>query len=134
MHAHWKGPGDAMKDDIRRTLDEGEMSPFQWRAVAICVMLVMLDGFDVLVMAFTASSVSAQWHLSGAELGFLFSAGLFGMAGGSLFLAPWADRFGRQPIILTCLALISAGMLLSGWAQSGVQLAVLRAITGVGIG
>jgi benzoate transport len=134
MHAHWKGPEDTMKDGIRRTLDEGEMSPFQWRAVAICVMLVMLDGFDVLVMAFTASSVSAQWHLSGAELGFLFSAGLFGMAGGSLFLAPWADRFGRQAIILTCLALISAGMLLSGWAQSGVQLAVLRAITGVGIG
>ena len=41
------------------------------------------------------------------------------MAGGSLFLAPWADRFGRQPIILTCLALISAGMLLSGQSPDG---------------
>ena len=43
------------------------MSRFQWLAVSICVMLVMLvmlDGFDVLVMAFTAASPSSffAWH------------------------------------------------------------------------
>jgi MFS transporter, AAHS family, vanillate permease len=123
-----------MNVDIRKALDEGEMTRFQWAAVAVCVMLIMLDGFDVLVMAFTAAPISAEWKLSGAELGFLFSAGLFGMAAGSLFLAPWADRFGRQPIILLCLLLISAGMLASAMAQNGVQLGVLRAVTGVGIG
>ena len=59
-------------------------------------MLNMLDGFDVLVMAFTASEVAREWSLSGAGLGVLLSAGLLGMAGGSLFVAPWADRFGRR--------------------------------------
>src|SRR2546427_1132246 len=44
--------------------------------------------------------VSAHWQLSGAQLGFLLSAGLFGMAGGSLLIAPWADRLGRRPLIL----------------------------------
>ena len=92
-----------MVSDIRKALDEGEMSRFQWVAVAVCVMLIMLDGFDVLVMAFTAAPISAEWKLTGAQLGLLFSAGLFGMAAGSLFLAPWADRFARQPIILLCL-------------------------------
>ena len=123
-----------MAGDIRKALDEGAMSRFQWAAVAVCVMLIMLDGFDVLVVAFTAAPISAEWKLSGAELGFLFSAGLFGMAAGSLFLAPWADRFGRQAIILLCLLLISGGMLASALAQNGVQLAALRAVTGVGIG
>jgi MFS family permease len=123
-----------MTNDIRRTLDEGEMSRFQWVAVAVCVMLIMLDGFDVLVMAFTAAPISAEWKLSGAQLGLLFSAGLFGMAAGSLFLAPWADRFGRQPVILLCLVVISAGMLGSAATQSALQLGLLRAITGVGIG
>jgi MFS transporter, AAHS family, vanillate permease len=123
-----------MNTDIRKALDEGEMSRFQWAAVAVCVMLIMLDGFDVLVMAFTAAPISAEWKLSGAELGLLFSAGLFGMAAGSLFLAPWADRFGRQPIILLCLLLISVGMLASALAQNAVQLGALRAATGVGIG
>jgi MFS family permease len=81
-------------------------------------MLIMLDGFDVLVMAFTAAPISAEWKLSGAELGVLFSAGLFGMAAGSLFLAPWADRFGRQPIILVCLVVIALGMFASGSEQA----------------
>jgi benzoate transport len=123
-----------MASDIKRALDESAMSRFQWAAVAICVMLIMLDGFDVLVMAFTAASISADWKLSGAQLGFLFSAGLFGMAGGSLFLAPWADRFGRQSIILLCLTLIAGGMLFSAFAENSIQLGALRVLTGIGIG
>ena len=123
-----------MNSDPRKSLDEGQMSRFQWAAIAVCVMLIMLDGFDVLVMAFTASSISAEWKLSGAQLGVLFSAGLLGMAAGSLFLAPLGDRFGRQMIILVCLLLVSAGMLASAWTQNAFQLGAMRAITGVGIG
>lgn len=123
-----------MSTNIRKALDEGEMSRFQWVAVAVCVLLIMLDGFDVLVMAFTAAPISAEWKLSGSQLGLLFSAGLFGMAAGSLFVAPLADRLGRQRIILFCLVVISAGMLGSAWTENAVQLGVLRAITGVGIG
>src|SRR5262245_56084255 len=91
---------------LRQAIDEGAMSPFQVMAVAVCVTLNMLDGFDVLVMAFTAPEVAKAWKLSGASLGFLLSAGLFGMAAGSLFVAPWADRFGRRAITLGCLTLI----------------------------
>jgi benzoate transport len=123
-----------MPRDIQQTLDQGAMSRFQWIAVSICVLLNALDGFDVLVMAFTAASVSAEWHLNGAQLGVLFSAGLFGMAAGSLLLAPLADRWGRQPVILLCLVLISAGMLLSALARSTVELGAMRALTGLGIG
>lgn len=120
--------------DLRRALDERPMSRFQWLAVALCVVLIMLDGFDVLVMAFTAPAVSAEWKLGGAQLGVLFSAGLFGMAAGSLLLAPLADRFGRQPVILLCLTVIAAGMGLSAMSRSAFELAALRAFTGLGIG
>src|SRR6185312_11829109 len=84
--------GGEMNNKIREIIDAGPMSRFQVLAVAICVGLNMLDGFDVLVMAFTGPAISADWGLKGAQLGVLLSAGLFGMAGGSLFLAPWADR------------------------------------------
>lgn len=120
--------------DIRKTMDEGSMTSFQWLAISICILLIMLDGFDVLVMAFTASSVAAEWKLNGAQLGVLFSAGLIGMAIGSLFVAPVADRRGRQPVIVLCLVVVSAGMLMSAMARSYIELAALRAITGVGIG
>lgn len=123
-----------MTTNLRRTFDQGPMSRFQWSAIAICVTLVMLDGFDVLVMAFTAASISAEWKLTGAQLGVLFSAGLLGMAAGSLFLAPLADRFGRQSIILLCLTVVALGMGASALAQDSIQMAATRAFTGVGIG
>lgn len=120
--------------DLRQAIDEGAMSRFQVMAVALCVALNMIDGFDVLVMAFTASEISREWHLSGAALGVLLSAGLFGMAGGSLFVAPWADRYGRRTIILLCLGVVTCGMALSALTRSPGQLTALRVLTGIGIG
>lgn len=123
-----------MDSNFRQAIDQGPMSRFQWIAVAICIMLNALDGFDVLVMAFTATSVAAEWKLNGAQLGLLFSAGLVGMAAGSVLLAPMADRQGRQPVTLLCLVIISVGMIASGFTRSHYELAVMRAITGLGIG
>ncbi|PMY59487.1 MULTISPECIES: MFS transporter [Pseudomonas] len=120
--------------DLKSRVDSGPMSSFQCLAIGICMVLNMIDGFDVLVMAFTAASVSAEWGLNGAQVGLLLSAGLFGMAAGSLFIAPWADRFGRRPLILFCLALSGLGMLLSALSQTPLQLALLRGLTGLGIG
>ncbi|TLX56514.1 MFS transporter [Stutzerimonas nosocomialis] len=123
-----------MNNQLRHAVDNGSMNRFQWTAIGICIVLNMIDGFDVLVMAFTAASVSAEWDLGGAEIGALLSAGLFGMAGGSLFIAPWADRFGRRPLILFCLALSGTSMVLAAYSQSPTQLGLLRMITGLGIG
>ncbi|MEW2357100.1 MFS transporter [Spirillospora sp. NPDC029432] len=120
--------------DPRGRLDGAPMSPLQWTAIAVCVLLNVLDGFDVLVMAFTSDAVSDEWGLSGSELGLLLSAGLAGMALGSIFLAPLADRLGRRAMILTGLVLASAGMGLSAVSQSAVQLGALRVLTGIGIG
>ncbi|GAA4943675.1 MFS transporter [Streptomonospora halophila] len=123
-----------MARSLRTELDTGAMSGFQWTAVAVCWLLNVLDGFDVLVMAFTGRAVQTEWGLSGAQLGLLLSAGLVGMAAGSMLLAPWADRIGRRPMIVLCLVLASAGMLLSGVSQSMLHLGILRVLTGIGIG
>jgi len=120
--------------DVRALVSHGPISAVQFVVLAVCVGLNMLDGFDVLVMSFTASGVSAEWKLTGSELGLLLSAGLVGMAAGSLFLAPHADRIGRRAIILICVIVVSVGMLLSGFCRSVLQLGALRVITGIGIG
>ncbi|MCX4176973.1 MULTISPECIES: MFS transporter [Paraburkholderia] len=123
-----------MRLDLRKTIDESPMTRFQNIVVTVCILLNMLDGFDVLSMAFTAAHISAEWNLNGTKIGLLLSAGLFGMGAGSLFIAPLADRLGRRTIILVCLMTIAGGMLASSMAQSVAQLAILRAVTGLGIG
>ncbi len=123
-----------MDNSIGKLMDEKPMVSFQWGVISLCFLINMLDGFDVLVMAFTAASVSADWGLTGTQLGYLLSAGLVGMAVGSLFIAPWADRYGRRPLILVCVAIAGFGMLLSSWATSPEMLGALRLVTGLGIG
>jgi len=123
-----------MNTDIVAGIKQDPMRPVQVLAVTICVAINMIDGFDVLVMAFTAPSIAAEWSLEPQSVGLLLSAGLFGMAAGSLFLAPIADRIGRRNMILLCLVVISAGMLASAFTWSVLSLASARVATGIGIG
>ena len=123
-----------MGRDIRAEIDNGPMSVMQIVSVAVCLLINMIDGFDVLVIAFTAPEIAEEWGISMQSLGVLFSAGLFGMAAGSLFLAPVADKIGRRPLILICLVVTCIGMWCSAFSESTSQLAMLRAITGLGIG
>jgi len=120
--------------DPRRTIDHGPMSRFQVAAVAICLVINMLDGFDVLAIAFAAPAIALEWRVSAESLGVLFSAGLVGMMLGSLLIAPLADSIGRRPVTVLCLVVISAGMFASAAAPDLRVLAATRAVTGLGIG
>ncbi len=121
-------------NNIRQLVAHGPLTSFQLLAIALCVGLNMLDGFDVLAMSFSASGVKADWKLANAELGELLSAGLVGMALGSLLLAPCADAYGRRRIILLSVLIAGVGMLGSVAARNFSDLLALRALTGVGIG
>lgn len=123
-----------MAGHLRERIDASPMTRFQWGTVLICVLLNVSDGFDVLVMSFTAHAVATEWGLSGAQIGFLLSAGLFGMAAGSILLGPLGDVIGRRNLTLLSLFLASSGMLLSSVAQNAAQLGLLRVLTGLGVG
>ena len=120
--------------NIASQVEQGAMSHFQVAAIMLCMIINMMDGFDVLVIAFTAPSIAAEWGLSASMVGVLLSSGLLGMVLGSLLLGPWADRIGRRPLILICLLVITIGMLLSGFCQNAQQLIAMRMLTGLGIG
>ena len=110
------------------------MSSFQMVAVAICVALNALDGFDILAITFAAPGITREWSLGPGALGIVISTGLVGMSIGSLLLAPLADTVGRRPVILLCLILMTIGMLLSATSDSIMTLVMWRVVTGLGIG
>jgi benzoate transport len=120
--------------NLANHIDQNPMTRYQMAAITLCMVINMLDGFDVLVVAFTAPSIANDWGLSATSIGTLLSAGLVGMTLGSLLLGPLADRFGRRPMVLSCLVVISLGMLLSAFTQNVQQLTVTRLLTGLGIG
>jgi sugar phosphate permease len=119
---------------VRAQINSQNMSRYQWEIVLLCTAINMLDGYDVLVMSFAAASVAQDWQLDPARLGLLLSAGLVGMAVGSIILGALADKLGRKSLVQVCLVTVTAGMILSGYSQNEQQLLVLRFITGIGIG
>ena len=119
---------------IRGEINSRNMSVFQIQTVFICTLINMLDGFDVLVMSFAAASVSSEWTLTPYQLGILLSAGLFGMAIGSISLGALADRLGRKRLVNICLVIITAGMFASAYSENQEQLLAFRFVTGIGIG
>jgi len=119
---------------LRAPRDETRMTQGQIIAVLLAVLIAGLDGYDVQSMSFVAPVIGKAWHVDKAVLGLALGSSLFGMAGGSLLLSPFADLFGRRPMVLAGLMLVTLGALLSGLSQTVGELAASRAVTGLGIG
>ncbi|HEY5881417.1 MAG TPA: MFS transporter [Nakamurella sp.] len=110
------------------------MSRFQLVAIGIALALIILDGFDVAVMAYAAPALARDWHIDPVLLGFLLSGSLFGMAAGSIFLTPLADRIGRRNLTMLSLVIASIGMTLTVFSTGITDLLIYRIITGLGVG
>lgn len=119
---------------IRNYIDDKPLSVLQIRVVCICFFLNMLDGIDVLAISFAAPVIAQDWAVTPQTLGIVFSAALVGMAIGAVVISPYTDVIGRRNMILASIALISAGMIATAFAQSVTQLTILRLIAGLGIG
>ncbi|MCU0468247.1 MAG: MFS transporter [Arcicella sp.] len=123
-----------LQTHFKNLIDNSPMSKFQMIIVAICFILNMNDGIDVLVVSFSGSEITKEWGLSKTELGYVFSAGLAGMTLGAFFLAPLGDKIGRRKVFIMALSFISVGMLLVAVCTDYYQLLILRLITGMGVG
>jgi benzoate transport len=119
---------------VKELSGDDRWSARQVLIVAICFMLNMLDGMDVLILSYIAPALSVDWRISPESLGVVFSASLAGMAAGGLLVAPLADRFGRRKLILASLVMMAAAMFGSGLASSITELLISRFIVGIGIG
>jgi benzoate transport len=115
-------------------IDYSNMSRLQIIAVALCVCLNAMDGFDVLSISFAAPGIAEEWGISRAGLGIVLSMELIGMAIGSVLIGRIADRYGRRPTILYCLIIMAIGMALASTAGSVEILSIYRFVTGLGIG
>ena len=120
--------------DVRNTIDESPVTSLQLVVIGLCFFINMLDGMDVLAISLAAPVLSQDWQIPATQLGRVFSAALFGMALGSIFLAPLADVIGRRKLIMLCLSIITVGMISTAFSQTIPQLYLLRFITGLGVG
>jgi MFS transporter, AAHS family, 4-hydroxybenzoate transporter len=111
-----------------------KITRLQLTNIALCFLLNMLDGMDVMVVSYAAPSISKSWTISPQSLGIVFSAGLLGMTIGAMFIAPRADKIGRKNIILLCTLIMGISVFATAWAGSVNTLMLFRVLSGIGIG
>jgi len=115
-------------------IDQIKISKVQYFSIAICFLMNVLDGMDVLVVSYCAPAIAQALKLGPKTLGIVFSAGLVGMAIGAIFLAPYADKFGRKKLILASAFIMGFSVLLTALSENILQLVIMRLISGLGIG
>ncbi|MEO6041187.1 MAG: MFS transporter [Croceibacterium sp.] len=120
--------------DPRTAMRQRAMNLQQYGVVGLCVLINMIDGYDILALSLAASALSREWGLGPTALGTLLAMNLVGMALGALGVSPVADQWGRRPEILTCLGFMSLGMALAALSGGFYSMAAARVVTGIGIG
>jgi len=105
-----------------------------WRVLAVCFFVAMVDGFDTMMLAFLAPLIGHAFALQPAQIGQLFGAGYLGAALGAMLVGPLADRFGRRAVLLCALVDTVLFTWLCAQADSADALMGWRFVAGLGLG
>lgn len=120
--------------DVSAIIDGRRLTGFNYQLVVLSWLITVFDGFDMMMVGFTAPFMRDEFGLSKMMLGRVFSAGLLGMMLGGFFFSFLADRIGRRPTVV--MAAFTFGVLTTATALAGSYeaLLALRFLDGLAIG
>lgn len=102
--------------------------------LALCVLVGMVEGYDVQAMSLAAPLLAKLWDLSPQAVGSLLSASLVGQVLGGFLLAPLGDRLGRRVALLMGLVIAGAATYAGAYMPDYVSMMASRFVAGLGLG
>src|SRR5258708_22988996 len=92
--------GGAVSDhagvDVAAVSNDSEISRFQYIIFALCILIIMCDGFDTQALAYLAPSIASEWKVSPGSFGPVFAAVLLGSMAGAFAFGYLSDEFGPR--------------------------------------
>jgi putative MFS transporter len=120
--------------DIVARLERIPVNSFHYKLLVITGLGWMFDAMDTGIIAFVLPALAKTWQLSAAQMGYIGSVGLMGMAVGAVLAGSFADRFGRKKMFATTLVVYSIATGLCGLAWNYESLLIFRFFVGFGLG
>jgi AAHS family 3-hydroxyphenylpropionic acid transporter len=105
-----------------------------WLTLGLCSAAALLEGFDNQSMGVAAPRLVAEFGLSSAQSGILFSAATLGLFVGAAVGGRVADHVGRRRALAVSLLLFGLCSLLTAAAVGARSLFLARLLTGLGLG
>lgn len=122
------------KININTLIDEAKFTPFHWGVLFWCLMIIIFDGYDLVIYGVALPLLMQEWALSAVQAGLLASTALFGMMFGAMIFGTLSDKLGRKKTIMICVAIFSGFTFLGAFASNPVEFGILRFLAGLGIG
>ena len=122
------------KVNIPELLAKSTIGPLQRRVFALCLMTLIIDGFDVQAMGFVIPALGSAWEVEPSQFRTVVPAANFGVLIGSLLFSPLADKIGRRPVLVWATLWFAVMTLAAAFATNVTQLFWLRLIGGIGMG
>ena len=122
------------KVNINTLIDEAKFTPFHWGVLIWCLLIIIFDGYDLVIYGVALPLLMQEWSLSAVQAGMLASTALFGMMFGAMSFGTLSDKPGRKKTIMICVAIFSGFTFIGAFATSPVEFGILRFLAGLGIG
>ena len=119
---------------VNEIIDQRPMGRYQLWTMALCGMVIVLDGFDTQSIGFLAPSMAESLHIPIKNFGPIFTAALVGLMISSMLSGPIADRWGRKWPIVTSTLIFGMFAVLTPRCATFNQLVACRLLTGLGLG
>jgi len=117
--------------DIEDFIDRQKIGPRQIAVLLVCGLICFVDGFDMFMIGKIAPAIAAGFGEPPEAMATLFVWQQIALAVGAFVVSPMADRFGRRRMLVIACALFGAFTIAGIWAQTLMQLTVLRALASV---
>src|SRR6516225_251699 len=102
--------------------------------LVLCCAAMVIEGYDVQVLAYAAPAIIHDWHIEQAYFGPVFGAALFGYLLGATLLSGVSDKIGRKKVIVLGNILFGLLTVASAFARNIEVLLALRFLAGLGLG
>lgn len=120
--------------NINSVVDHAKFRPFHWNILFWCLMIIIFDGYDLVIYGVALPLLMQEWALSAVQAGLLASTALFGMMFGAMCFGTLSDKLGRKKTIMMCVAIFSSFTFMGAFASNPTEFGILRFLAGLGIG
>ncbi|OOS01552.1 MFS transporter [Canicola haemoglobinophilus] len=111
-----------------------KVNSYGWKALVGSAVGYAMDGFDLLILGFMLTAISADLALTPAQSGSLVTWTLIGAVAGGIIFGALSDRYGRVRVLTWTIVLFAVFTGLCAFAQGYWDLLIYRTIAGIGLG